>query len=613
MNLKKWPVYRRLWVLLLVTFMLTGCVRGGSRSDTDPSSGTTTTTQDYEVYKKEAIDAQAVFDEFCDGLFRQQITGSVLDLHYTLADPAAYGITEYPVSYGDFSSQIMNQDLLEMKEEKAMLDSMDVNLLTEQQQITYRILSQSYETELSSEGMELYYQPLGPTIGMQAQLPILLSEYTFYNKQNVEDYLNLLAQTDEYYAQIMEFEKERADAGLSMSDDWIDSIITSCESYLLPPERSFLSDTFTERLKEVPGLTEEEITAYTARNLQVLGENFIPAYELLVEGLKTLKGTGTNEQGLCYFPQGKEYYEYLVHSATGTTYETIDELKAAIERQMDMDLIAMSNIIGEHPEVMEQLTASPAAQEEPAQILDTLTKQIQTDFPELTECDYTIKYVPEALEGTLSPAFYLTPPIDRYQNNTIYINRGTTSANSELFPTLAHEGYPGHLYQTVYFSSQCEDDLRKVLSFSSYIEGWAFYVENYSYGMDTSMDQNLGELLARNSSCSLGLHAVLDLYINYYGWTKEQVGQYLSQYYDLSETDIADELYNTLVANPTNYLEYYVGYLEIVNMRRIAEETLKDDFNLKEFHTFLLDIGPAPFTVIEPYFQTWLQTCSNGR
>lgn len=607
MNPKKWHSYRRICALLVVVLLLTGCTRGGIAPDSGQSTEVST-PQDYEVYKKETLDAQKAFETFCSDLFHEHITQSALDLHYTVADPEAFGITEKPDAFGEFSSEYMRKQMQDMKNEKAALEAISVDLLTDEQQVMYRILADSYNTELASDGMELYYQPLGPTIGIQAQLPILLSEYVFYDKQDVDEYLNLLSQTDEYYGQILAFEKERADAGLSMSDTWIDGIIDSCEGYLLTPERSFLSDTFTERLATVPGLTQEEIDAYTAKNLQVLGEDFIPAYQLLVDGLKALKGTGTNAQGMCYFPRGKEYYEYLVHSTTGMTYETVDDLRAAIENQMDSDLIAMSKILKEHPDIADKLTDSPSIKQEPSQILEGLITQIQTDFPALPECSYTIKYVPEALESVLSPAFYLTPPIDRYQNNTIYINRGVQSANDDLFQTLAHEGYPGHLYQTVYFSSKCKDDLRKVLSFSSYSEGWAFYVENYSYSLDPSMDPNLAQIMARNSSCSLGLHAVLDIYINYYGWTKDQVAKYLGEYYNLKGTNIVDDLYSTLVANPTNYLEYYVGYLEIVNMRNLAQTTLKKSFNLKDFHTFLLDMGPAPFTVIEPYFKTWLLT-----
>lgn len=606
MNRKHWHTYQRILVFLLVIGLLAGCSRGTSPAENAPL-GESTAAQEYEIYKQESLTAQKDFDALTEQLFQERAIQSSLSLHYSMADPAAYGITEYPITYGDFSSQIMKDELQNMKAEKLALDAIDVNLLTDDQQLTYRILAESYQTELAAEGLELYYQPLAPTIGFQAQLPVLLAEYAFYNERDVEEYLDLLAQTDEYFAQILAFEEEKAAAGLFMTDECLDEVLSSCDAYLLPPERNFLSETFTERLAAVPGLTEEEIAGYTAQNLTVLGENFVPAYQLLVDGLTALRGTGTNDKGLYYDPKGKEYYEYLVRSATGTTYESIDLLRDAIEDQMDADLMNISRLLKENPDVASQLTDYSFTKKEPAQILDSLIGQIDADFPALGENSYTIKYVPEALEASLSPAFYLTPPMDRYESNTIYINR-SFSTDDNLFPTLAHEGYPGHLYQTVYFSSNCSDNLRKLLSFSSYSEGWAFYVETYSYSLDNGLNPQISQILASNSSSSLALHAILDLYINYYGWTKEQVGDYMKQYYDLDGTDVIDSIYTTLVANPTNYLEYYVGYLEILNMRNTAQKELGDDFNLKEFHTFLLDMGPAPFTVIEPYFKTWLMT-----
>lgn len=606
MNRKNWLTYQRILVLLLTIGLLSGCSRSGSPT-TDVPSGETTVAQEYEVYQKESLAAQKEFDRFTEQLFQERAVQSSLSLHFTMADPAAYGITDYPITYGDFSTQIMKEELQKLKSEKTALDSINVSLLTDDQQLTYRILAESYSTELSSEGLELYYQPLAPTIGFQAQLPVLLAEYAFYDKQDIEDYLGLLSQTNEYFSQILEFEKEKSEAGLFMTDACLEEVLSSCDAYLLPPERNFLLETFPERLSAVPDLTEEEIAGYTAQNLKVLSEDFVPAYQLLVDGLTALKGTGTNDKGLYYDPRGKEYYEYLVRSATGTTYESIDQLRDAIENQMDTDLMNISRLLKENPDLTSQLTNYGFTQNEPAQILNSLIGQIDADFPALTQNSYTIKYVPTALESSLSPAFYLTPPMDRYENNTIYINR-SFSTEDNLFPTLAHEGYPGHLYQTVYFSANCNDDLRKLLTFSSYNEGWAFYVENYSYSLDNGLNPQLSQVLASNSSSSLALHAVLDIYINYYGWTKEQVGDYLKQYYELDGTDVIDSIYTTLVANPTNYLEYYVGYLEILNMRNAAQKALGDDFNLKEFHTFVLDIGPAPFTVIEPYFKTWLMT-----
>lgn len=606
MTFKNWHSYRRIAALFLTICLLMGCTRGGV-SPQEPAPAQSTVSQDYEVYKKDNIDAQKAFDQLCSQLFQNSVTASSLSLHYALSDPAAYGITDYSVSYGDFSLEIMQEDMQKLKEEKALLDSIDINLLTDDQQLTYRILDESFQTELTSEGLELYYQPLAPSIGIQAQLPVLLAEYVFYDRQDIDEYLTLLSQTDEYFTQILEFEKAKSQAGLFMTDECLEEVLASCDAYMLTPERSFLSETFVERLASVSDLTEEEIADYTARNLKVLGEDFIPAYQLLSNGLKELKGTCTNQQGLYYYPKGKEYYEYLVRSSTGTTYATIDDLAAAIQNQMDNDLVSISGLLKAHPDVASQLTGYSVPAKEPQQILDSLITQINDDFPALPACTYTIKYVPSALESSLSPAFYLVPPIDNYENNTIYINRSMSSGEN-LFPTLAHEGYPGHLYQTVYFSDKCTELLRSHLSFSSYSEGWAFYVENYSYSLDNGLNPVVSQVLANNSSCTLGLHAILDLYINYYGWSKEQVADYLGNYYDLEGSDIVDTIYTTLLASPTNYLEYYVGYLEIKNMRDLAEKTLGENFNLKEFHTFILDIGPAPFTVIDPYFRTWLLT-----
>ncbi|MEG2700616.1 MAG: DUF885 family protein, partial [Hungatella sp.] len=238
------------------------------------------------------------------------------------------------------------------------------------------------------------------------------------------------------------------------------------------PERSFLSETFPDRLTAVADLTSEEIADYTARNLRILGDDFLPAYRLLVDGLTALKGTNINDQGLCYYPSGKAYYEYMVKSATGTTYESIDALKDAIEDQMDADSRAITKILKEHPDASGQLTNYQISLTEPDRILESLMKQMDSDFPSLPDCSYTIKYVPKALESSLSPAFYLSPPIDQSEVNTIYLNRSAQSAEHDLFLTLAHEGYPGHLYQTVYFSQKSPDPLRQILNFPSYSEGW---------------------------------------------------------------------------------------------------------------------------------------------
>lgn len=571
-----------------------------------PKSAATPSGTGYEHYNAADVSMQKNFDLFTDDLFRNEISNSGISFHFTMADPASRGLKTVPLTLGDFSLDNMKKNSKDLAELKKKLNQFNPRKLTKDQRLTYQILYSYIDTEMTSEGLELYTQPLTTTIGIQAQLPVLFAEYAFYKKDDVDHYLSLLSTIDDYYSQILEFEKQKSEAGLFMSDSAADHVLKSCEAYLIQPDHSFLSETFNTRIDALNDLTPEEKAAYKEKNLKVLEEHFVPAYKNLINGITALMGTGKNDKGLSWYPEGKKYFEYLVNSNTGTSYDSVDSLKKAIEKQITSDIKALGQITKENPKVLDQLDTYSFNVTKPEDILESLKSQITKDFPELPKNQYTVKYVPKALESSLSPAFYLVPPIDRYEDNIIYINGNPRFQNDDLYTTLAHEGYPGHLYQNVYFLSKSPNDLRSILSFSSYSEGWATYVENYSYTLDNGLDPDLGKLLAHNSAVTLGIYAYLDICINYEGWDKEQTAKYLSTFYNVEKTDIVDSIYNSLVENPTNYMEYYVGYLEIMEMRNAAEKILKDKFNLKEFHTFLLDIGPAPFSVILPEFRNWL-------
>ena len=600
-----WNRLARILPLLLAFCLFAAGCRSSQNPPPDSQTSSAPVSQAFPEVSPEAENARETFEQLCRRLFEDQLTASFLSLHYSLADPAAYGISDYEISFGDFSLDAMEEDFQAQQEILAALRDIDPQLLTEDQALTWEILTDTLETEQTSQDFLLYYQPLAPSIGVQAQLPVLLAEYVFYDAGDIEEYLTLLADIDRYYRQILDFEKEKARAGLFLTDACADQIIEECEAYTLDPEYNFMTASFDQRVDAMEELSEEERASCKERNLEIVASDFIPAYELLLKGLEDLKGTCANELGLCYYSGGKTYYEYLVRSL-GSTYPSIDEMKRAIEQQIRSDLSAISDIVQEHPETAEEAAGYQFAYTTPESILRQLEAQAAEEFPEIEDYSYSARYVPEALRQTLGPAFFLVPPIDRYNSCVIYINPDSVSQDQSLFTTLAHEGIPGHLYQNVYFLSQCASDIRKILSFGSYSEGWATYVEHCAYTMDNGLSPALGELLARNASATLGLHALMDINIHYYGWDREQVASYLEQFFDIRGGGVADALFDAMLSSPANYLEYYVGYLEILNIRQQAEETLGDRFEAKEFHRFLLDIGPAPFTVIRPRFQAWL-------
>ena len=182
------------------------------------------------------------FEDFCMSVFQTELSeADTLDLHYTLLNPSSYGIALGETTLGTISLEDMIQNLREAKDLKEQLTTFRYAKLTPEQQLTYDALMETLDATLLSEGLELYDQPLAPSIGIQAQLPILLAEYSFHSIRDIEDYLTLLSQIDRYYAELLQFEQQKASAGLGPSDATIDAIIQSCESYLINPENNFLN------------------------------------------------------------------------------------------------------------------------------------------------------------------------------------------------------------------------------------------------------------------------------------------------------------------------------------------------------------------------------------
>lgn len=555
-----------------------------------------------------AENSQTLFEELTGDIFRENAASSILDRHYLMAEPENFNLSKPESLYGNADLEGLQKSSDAIAGYLDRLNAIDPDSLSPEDQLDYQILKAYLETESTCQGLELYAQPLAPTIGVQAQLPILLAEYEFYREEDIDEYFSLLEGLGAYFDQILSLEQEKASQGLMMSDDAIDRVLDSCEPYLDSSENCVLAGTFSERLDRLNGLDSAKKENYVRRHEELIRTAFVPAYEKLMEGLSGLKGSGKVQGGLCRYPDGREYYRYLVYSSTYTSCRDVTTLRKTIERRIERDFRELASIVTRRQDLLDSLPDVSFAFTEPHEILRHLMEQTALSYPAPICEDYTIRYVPKALEPVLSPAFYLTPPIDRDGSNTIYINQGSASSGQDhLFTTLAHEGYPGHLYQTTYFLSTDPSPFRHLLSFGAYTEGWATYVEMESYQMDESLDQDLARLLALNSSITLGLHAYIDIMVNDQGWDISQIHNFITSYYDDPDQEFSAALYEAMVDNPSNYLEYYVGYLEFSDMREKAEEALGEAFDLMEFHRFLLDTGPAPFSVLRKGLERWIQ------
>ena len=576
---------------------------------------------------------EILFQSLATDLFQDEMLSNTLNMHYTIADPESFGIQDYEVvlpcySYENvLAGQTQTQNLL------GRLKSLDADKLSSQAGFTHALLIDSLENSLALSSLSLYEEPLSPSSGMQSQLPILLAEYTFRSVQDIEDYLKLLDQTDEYFQALLTFEQEKKAAGLLMASSSIEKIVEQCDTILseeeLNTEMHFLQTTFQERLQplvESGRLSSEKAGSYAALNNRLLRTVMQPAYEALGDGLLVLEDQDIPLRGLASKPQGASYYELLLHSQTGSD-RPVAEIKTMIAEHFDREYITFSNILTKTPSLAELpydiLLTEHFPLQNATQMLADLQTRMSDDFPPLNDEEalpaVTVKTVSESLENYCAPAFYLTPPLDDTSQNAIYINEKSTPAGLELYTTLAHEGYPGHMYQSVYHNRAVMQEkpdaisnVRELLWYGGYLEGWALYVEfiSYDYAAQMYTDRGNEELAAavaltrHNRSLLLGLYSLMDIMIHYENADREQIAALLANFGITNEASVS-AIYQYIVEEPTNYLKYYLGYLEILALKEQAQKLWGDAYTDLEFHTFLLQSGPADFALLTEALKNW--------
>lgn len=543
------------------------------------------------------------FQTYTNELFRQELSGNTLSLHYTLKNPDTYHIMDTPVSLGSYQTDA-SYVCASLENSLSLLHSYDKSKLSENHQITYEILEAHLTSSLRESQYLLYEEPLAPLTGTQAQLPVLLSEYQFYKKQDIDTYLALLGEIPEYFASILTFEEEKAKQGLFMSLSQADAIIEECETFINLQENNYLYSSFSERIQSLD-LSPKITDAYIEKNSDCIKQYVIPAYEQLKQGITSLRETGTNSGGLCHLPKGIPYYELLVATETGSS-RSIPELQQLTKKQIKEDLFSiqktLSDISDDHPSPSSDLFKSQGVVLEdsnPSAILSSLKSNLSGHFPAPPNVNVQIKYVSKEMENYLSPAFYLIPAIDNTEENIIYINNGHMSDDISLYTTLAHEGYPGHLYQTTYFAGQNPDPIRNLLDFGGYTEGWATYSEMLSYYF-APIEKPQATLMQKNTSILLGLYALADMGIHYDGWSLFDTIAFFRGY-GITDTDAIEEIYDLILSDPANYLKYYIGYIEFLELKKEAITLWGEDFSQERFHKAVLDIGPAPFDLIRKH------------
>ena len=571
----------------------------------------------------------ATFDDTTKEMFYLLLGNDELSINYLIANREDYGLEYYEPSLPTPSVKGILNDVA-INTLFGRIKSYDYSKLNADQKMTYNLIVDLVESsnKMTSEMSYLSNNYLGSYLGYQAQLPLILAEYNFYAKKDIENYIKFIELIPSTFKAYYDFEVQKAENNYGMPNFVIDNVVDQCKTFIkgIDEETSFMYKVVNQKINDCSFLTPDEKVFFIERNNEVIKTSMREGYQYIENKLPSLKDKATNQQGLAHYigsdgsSIGKDYYQLLFNDATGYNISCIDAINY-VEDKVDEYMADLSNLAfviqkskplyQEYLELMNNekfmTTSTPLEQ------INLHAENMLKDFPALENYpEIVVNYIDESMQDNFSPAAYMTSPIDLFTSEKIYLNPAsiyllddqgnlTDELDTEyLYTTLAHEGLPGHLYQNVYFKSLDVNPIRKVLKSSGYVEGWATYAENYSYRfLSDKYSEEIIDYLITEQKLIAAIYSRIDLGIHFDGWTVEEMFEYMAQYFGVSSVEDVLPAYQQLVEIPTNYQEYFFSYLKICDMYdavRAKEGTL---FNAKKFHGYILDCGPAPLRFVE--------------
>lgn len=543
------------------------------------------------------------FAGICDDMTAYILSRDGITCNYNVMNSENYITGERPSTLGSYSPDTSNGEYTFLENKISLLKDINRRSLLNDEKLAYDALLETMEITLELGKYSLYEEPLSPVSGIQTQLPVLLAEYHFYDATYIDTYFSILRSVPDYFAQIIEFEKRKMENGLFMSGEQADVIIKQCSDFIANPDDNYLIDVFDEKVTVLADITPEQAAVYCDTNEDIIKNILIPAYNNIITELNSMKSSSVATRGMCMMnasvdsvdKNGLEYYTLLFRQQTNSAL-TPDKAFELLENTLSTCKSDIAGAIAKDSSLYDNLDM-PIEQDRTAQdLLATLKQKISSTYPALkSDTEIALKPVHSSLENSLSPAMYLTPPIDAETSDCIYINTASCS-KSELYTTLAHEGYPGHLYQTRYFMETGPIQLRLILNFPGYVEGWATYAELDSYNF-TGMDALKSSVLRNNKLALLCIYSMLDIGIHYFGWDITDCTRLLIEN-GIEDSSVSKEIFLSVASEPALYPKYTISCIEFLQMEQYMRGRLGAEYDPVDFHRLILETGPIWLDVL---------------
>lgn len=530
-----------------------------------------------------------------------------------------FGIGSYQKELTDISVERQKQDMEKAKKNLEILLSYGKEDLSGQELISFEILEWSFGLKISGEKFLFHDYPANQLFGVQSQLPTFLAtQHPIKSSQDVENYIARLEVVPKKIDQLIEGILYRDRKGILPPDFILDRLISEVEGFIkVPAKENILYTAFGEKIEKINSISSDLKDQSLARVQQSIKSGVYPSYSKLLNLFLEQRKRADSKAGVWKLPDGDAYYSHELkkHTTTELNPEQIHNIGLSEVSRIQNEMKTILKNLGKNqsiPNAMSELRKDSRflfpdnekgklqALEEYKKILKDSEEKSKSLFFKMPESKVEVDRIPVFKEKTAPGAYYDEPALDGSRPGIFYANlRDTKEIPKFGMKTLTyHETIPGHHLQIAIMQElKGLPRFRNTTTFTAYVEGWALYAERLAKDYDFFQDpySDLGRLQAE---LFRAVRLVVDTGLHYKRWTRERAISYMTQNTGMAPKDVTAEIERYIVY-PGQACSYKIGMLKILELREKVKIHKKKTFDIREFHSAVLDSGSLPLIILE--------------
>ncbi len=610
---------KKLLTILLALLLLCGCGKSVDDKVVDktdeektvetlPTDGSNENAEYYLNLLKEfkakdkdktKTDDNQEFDAFLDTVFNDTVSESYLFMHTEVKDYKAMGLTKPEVTWGKVSYELDTDEIASLVKQYNTLVSFDYDSLSYAQEYDYDVLRYSLLEALTGQYFYQYSLPFSDTSSTSEGIITNLMEFKFYDEESVDDYVTLLKEVPDFINQVIEYSKKQSENGLYHTDTMLDSEVTYIKSVIDNDGQSLIeafegNSEYQDRHDEIASIIKYDVA---------------DAFNTLYEYVQTLYGKGDDASlQLCNIDKNYAEYMFIVNTSTNGNIEdnftTLFNYYADVVNDFFDAYNENNNLYTDYQTWIGNMESEPLNLDGKG-MLEYLRNNTSERYKKI-DVDYQVSELTTL--GSSTAGYYMNAPIDDPNQNVIRLNANMSSSMSGIaaYEILAHEGFPGHLYQHYCFQETNPHKFRSTQSFIGYTEGYADLASNDALELLNYPDAEMVKC-AKLESVTLNTHviySIVDIAVNYMGYDIDAVKDLMKEM-NLSESN-AEPVYKAVISMPTVFCRYGVGFIKQYTIRENAKKELGDKFDYVTYSDTILKNGPLPFTLLEGAVQEYI-------